>query len=78
MRNHAVPRTEGVLHRAPDVVAWRGLDVPDVTAIAVDLTRGERSGDRVFVTDGTTGGVDDPGTLYGKDVRNSQNDCRKI
>ena len=63
VRYHAVATAERVLHRPPRVVLWRGLHVPDVTGVAVDLPGLERRGDRVLVTDRTTRGVDEPRTL---------------
>lgn len=63
MGNHAVSTTEGVLHRPPDVVFWCRLLVPDVTGVAVEVTRGESVSDVLGVTDGATSGVDKPGAL---------------
>jgi hypothetical protein len=63
MGNHAVSTAEGVLHRAPDVVLGRGLDVPHITGVAGELAAGDRRSDGVLVTDGATGGVDEPCAL---------------
>lgn len=61
--NHAVSATEGVLHRAPNVVSRCGLLVPDVSGVATKLAGLERSGDSVLVADGATSGVDEPSPL---------------
>ena len=60
MRHHPVPATQRVLHRPPDVVLRRGLHVPHVARVAVDLARLERLRDGVLVADRAARGVHDP------------------
>ena len=63
VRYHAVTTVEGVLHGAPWVVSRRGLHIPDITSIAVDLARLNSRSNSILVGDSTTGGVDYPSIL---------------
>lgn len=58
MGSHAVASVQRVLHGTPYVLLWGGLDVPDVTCIAVKMPALDSSSDILRVTDGTTGSVD--------------------
>ena len=63
MRRHSISSSENVLHRSPDVVFRSGLLVPDVSSIAIEMTRLESLGDIVSVADGAAGCVNEPGPL---------------
>lgn len=63
MGNHAVSASEGILHRAPDVIARSRLLVPDVSSVTAELAGFECCGNSILVADGTTSGVDEPSTL---------------
>ena len=56
---HAVAAPERVLHGAPGVVARRGLHVPHVARVPVELTGLERGRDVRGVANGAARGVDE-------------------
>ena len=63
VRDHPVPAAERVLHVPPRVVLRRGLHVPDVARVAVELPGLERGGDVLGVADRAARGVHDPRAL---------------
>ena len=66
VRGHAVSAPERVLHRAPGVVARRGLHVPHVACVPVELAGLERSCDVRGVANGAARGVDEECSLSGE------------
>jgi len=63
VRHHSVSTAEGVLHCAPDVILGSRLDVPNITRISRQLTTLESLSNSIFVADGTTSSVNEPGAL---------------
>ena len=63
VRGHTVSAAKRVLHVAPGMVLGRGLDVPDVACVAVELPGLDRGGDVLGVADRAAGGVDEPGAF---------------
>jgi len=63
VRNHGVTATPVVLGGSQRVVLGGGLVVPDITTVTGEVTRLESSSDVLLDNDGTTGGVDEVGTL---------------
>lgn len=62
VRNHGVATTPWVLGISERMILWCGLGEPDVTTITVELAGLEGLGNILLDDDGTTGGVDEPGT----------------
>ena len=58
--HHAVAAAERVLHRAPRVVFGRGLHVPDVAGVPVQLPGLDGCGDVLGVADRAARSVDEP------------------
>ena len=63
MRRHAVAPAKGVLHGTPWVVLGRGLYIPYISGVAVELAGPDRLGYVVSVADGSTSGVNEPRAL---------------
>jgi hypothetical protein len=61
MRHHGISTAHGVLCVAERMLLGRWLWEPDVTAVAVQVTRLQGLGDVFLDNDGAAGGVDKPG-----------------
>ncbi|KAH3671631.1 hypothetical protein OGAPHI_000336 [Ogataea philodendri] len=63
VRSHGVTSTVLVGHGSPWVVLWSWLREPDVSTVASELARLDCGCNVLSNTDGTSGGVDQPGAL---------------
>ena len=60
VRDHAVSSAERVLHGTPGMILGCRLDIPDIAGVASELSTLQSIGDSKFVTDGSTGSVNEP------------------